>query len=31
LRFGSMPEREISVAREGHIWKLQTMIDSELP
>lgn len=31
LSFGSMPEREISVAREGHVWKLQAMLDNELP
>jgi hypothetical protein len=31
LSFGSMPEREISVAREGHTWKLQAMQDNELP
>jgi hypothetical protein len=31
LEFGTMPERRISVEREGHIWKLATLIDSELP
>jgi hypothetical protein len=31
LTFGAMPERRISVKREGHAWKLATLIDSELP
>ncbi len=31
LSFGAMPERQISVAREGHAWKIQTLLDSEIP
>jgi len=31
LRFGALPEREISIAREGHIWKMDTIYDQELP
>lgn len=31
LSFGTMPERQISVAREGHAWKVESLIDSELP
>jgi hypothetical protein len=31
LSFGTMPERQLLVAREGHTWKLQVLIDSELP
>ena len=30
LRFGAL-EREISVSREGHTWKLETLLDTELP
>ena len=31
LHFGAMPEREITVAREGHTWKLDALVDSEVP
>jgi hypothetical protein len=31
LSFGRMPERQISVAREGHTWKIEALLDSELP
>jgi hypothetical protein len=31
LAFGTMPEREIQVAREGHAWKIEALLDSELP
>jgi hypothetical protein len=31
LTFSGMPEREISVAREGHIWRITALLDSELP
>jgi hypothetical protein len=31
LRFGKMPERQIPVAREGHVWKVEALLDSELP
>jgi hypothetical protein len=31
LSFGSLPERQIPVAREGHTWKVQALLDSELP
>ncbi len=31
LNFGALPARQISVAREGHIWKLETLLDSEVP
>ena len=31
LSFGTLPEREILVAREGHIWKMNGLYDSELP
>lgn len=31
LHFGTMPEREISVARERHTWKLGSLFDSEIP
>jgi hypothetical protein len=31
LRFGGMPERQIPVAREGHVWKIEALLDSELP
>jgi hypothetical protein len=31
LRFGSLPEREIHVDREGHTWKVVALIDSALP
>ncbi len=31
LRFGALPEREISVAQEGHTWKMTTILDQELP
>jgi len=31
LSFGAMPERELSIAREGHDWKVQALLDSELP
>jgi hypothetical protein len=30
LSFGSLPEREIVVDREGHTWKIDGLIDSEL-
>lgn len=31
LNFGTMPEREISVAREGHTWKVDALLDGEVP
>lgn len=31
LNFGALPERTISFAREGHVWKMNEMIDAELP
>lgn len=31
LAFGSMPERRISVKREGRTWRVETLYDSELP
>jgi hypothetical protein len=31
LRFGTLPEREIRVTREGHTWKIEALLDSELP
>jgi hypothetical protein len=30
LHFGKLPEREIVIAREGHTWKLDALIDSEM-
>jgi hypothetical protein len=31
LRFGTLPERQLTVAREGHIWKVEALLDSEVP
>jgi hypothetical protein len=31
LNFGSLPQRQIPVAREGHIWKIEALLDSEVP
>ncbi len=31
LNFGALPERQISVEREGRIWRINTLLDSELP
>jgi hypothetical protein len=31
LDFGPLPEREMSVQREGRVWRLTTVIDQELP
>lgn len=31
LTFGKMPEREMSVTREGRNWKIETLLDNELP
>jgi hypothetical protein len=31
LSFGKLPERQISVAREGRTWKIENLLDSELP
>jgi hypothetical protein len=31
LSFGKLPERELGVTREGHTWKLNALLDSELP
>ena len=31
LRFGTLPERQIPVAREGHTWKIPGLLDTELP
>jgi hypothetical protein len=31
LHFGALPERQISVGREGHIWKVDGLLDSEVP
>ncbi|MFZ2114909.1 MAG: hypothetical protein WAU77_14395 [Solirubrobacteraceae bacterium] len=30
LRFGKLPERQIPVAREGRIWRMEELLDSEL-
>lgn len=31
LSFGTLSEREIPLTEEGHVWKMSTMLDSELP
>lgn len=31
LSFQKLPERQISVIREGHTWRLDALLDSELP
>jgi hypothetical protein len=31
LRFGKLAEREISVGREGHVWKIEALLDRPLP
>lgn len=31
LSFGSMPERQMHVLREGHTWKMLALVDGELP
>ncbi len=31
LNFGALPEREIQVEREGHVWRVTALIDAELP
>jgi hypothetical protein len=31
LSFGALPEREIHVQREGHVWRVTALFDSELP
>jgi hypothetical protein len=31
LSFGTLPERQISVDREGHSWRIDALLDSELP
>jgi hypothetical protein len=31
LHFGAMPERKIAVAREGHTWKVEALLDGEVP
>jgi hypothetical protein len=31
LHFGTLPERQISVSREGHTWKVESLLDSEVP
>lgn len=31
LTFGTMPERQIPIVREGHTWRLVALLDSELP
>jgi hypothetical protein len=31
LSFGALPERQILVGREGHNWKIEMLLDSELP
>ena len=31
LTFGAMPERQIPIGLEGHTWKVQALLDSELP
>jgi hypothetical protein len=30
LSFGTLPERETTVSREGHTWKMTTLLDKEL-
>lgn len=31
LSFGKLPERQIRVTKEGHVWKVDALLDSELP
>lgn len=31
LTFGSLPERQVAVMREGHFWRLDVLLDGELP
>jgi hypothetical protein len=31
LSFGKLPERQISIRRERHTWKIETLLDSSLP
>lgn len=31
LHFGTLPERQIDVSREGHTWKIGQVLDSEVP
>lgn len=31
LSFGKLPERQISIRRERHTWKIETILDSSLP
>jgi hypothetical protein len=31
LHFGALPERQISVGREGHTWKLKALLDGAMP
>jgi len=31
LRFAKLPERQISVGREGHTWRIQGLLDSPMP
>lgn len=30
LSFGTMPQRDIQVMREGHVWKMESLFDHEL-
>ena len=30
LRFGTLPERETSIQREGHTWKMTSLLDNQL-
>lgn len=31
LSFGTLPERQIPVVREGHVWRMSALLDGELP
>lgn len=31
LHFGALPEREIYIEREGHTWKVDTLLDNAMP
>ncbi len=31
LKFAAMPEREIQITREGHVWKIAALLDNALP
>lgn len=31
LSFGRLPERQVTIRRERHVWRMSTLLDSELP